>query len=250
MADLLHVLVVDDEEPVLDELAYLLRRDERIGTVDTASSGARALELLETGRHDAVFLDVAMPGLSGLSVARLLARFREPPKVVFVTAHDDHAVEAFELNASDYLLKPVREDRLTEAVRRVVESPAPEPTAGDEAIAVELGGVTRFVHRSDVRFVEASGDYARLHTGDGTHLVRVPLSTLEQQWATAGFVRIHRSLLVATAHVLEVHHDAGRASVVVDLGGSSTTELQVARRHTRELRDLLVRQSRPGSART
>jgi DNA-binding LytR/AlgR family response regulator len=246
MPDALHVLVVDDEVPVLDELAYLLRRDPRIGTVDTASSGAEALELLETGDHDAVFLDVAMPGLSGLSVARLLARFREPPKVVFVTAHDDHAVEAFELNASDYLLKPVREDRLTEAVRRIVETPTTEEPADDEAIAVELGGVTRFVQRSSVRFVEASGDYARLHTPESTHLVRVPLSTLEQQWAAAGFVRIHRSLLVATGHVLEVRHDAGRASVVVDLG-STTTELQVARRHTRELRDLLVRHSRPGS---
>jgi DNA-binding LytR/AlgR family response regulator len=243
----MHVLVVDDEAPVLDELAYLLRRDPRIGSVDTASSGAQALELLETGEHDAVFLDVAMPGLSGLSVARLLARFREPPKVVFVTAHDDHAVEAFELNASDYLLKPVREDRLTEAVRRIVETPSPaEEPADDAAIAVELGGVTRFVQRSSVRFVEASGDYARLHTPDGTHLVRVPLSTLERQWAHAGFVRIHRSLLVGTAHVLEVHHDAGRVSVVVDLG-ATTTELQVARRHTRELRDLLVRQSRPGT---
>jgi DNA-binding LytR/AlgR family response regulator len=242
----MHVLVVDDEAPVLDELAYLLRRDPRIGRVDTASSGAQALELLETGDHDAVFLDVAMPGLSGLSVARLLARFREPPKVVFVTAHDDHAVEAFELNASDYLLKPVREDRLTEAVRRIVETPLAEDPPDDEAIAVELGGVTRFVQRSAVRFVEASGDYARLHTPDGTHLVRVPLSTLEQQWAHAGFIRIHRSLLVATAHVLEVHHDAGRASVVVDLG-PTTTELQVARRHTRELRDVLVRQSRPGT---
>jgi DNA-binding LytR/AlgR family response regulator len=242
----MHVLVVDDEAPVLDELAYLLRRDPRIGRVDTASSGAQALELLETGDHDAVFLDVAMPGLSGLSVARLLARFREPPKVVFVTAHDDHAVEAFELNASDYLLKPVREDRLTEAVRRIVETPLGEDPPDDEAIAVELGGVTRFVQRSAVRFVEASGDYARLHTPDGTHLVRVPLSTLEQQWAHAGFIRIHRSLLVATAHVLEVHHDAGRASVVVDLG-PTTTELQVARRHTRELRDVLVRRSRPGT---
>nr|CAA9332654.1 MAG: hypothetical protein AVDCRST_MAG46-1508 [uncultured Nocardioidaceae bacterium] len=242
----MHVLVVDDEAPVLDELAYLLQRDPRIGRVDTASSGAQALELLETGDHDAVFLDVAMPGLSGLSVARLLARFREPPKIVFVTAHDDHAVEAFELNASDYLLKPVREDRLIEAVRRIVETPPAEEPDDDEAIAVELAGVTKFVQRSAVRFVEASGDYARLHTPDGTHLVRVPLSTLEQQWAHAGFIRIHRSLLVATAHVLEVHHDAGRVSVVVDLG-ATTTELQVARRHTRELRDLLVRQSRPGT---
>jgi DNA-binding LytR/AlgR family response regulator len=91
--------------------------------------------------------------------------------------------------------------------------------------------------------VEAHGDYARLHTSDGSHLVRVPLSSLEEQWRDAGFVRIHRSLLVALAHVEEVRMDAGRCTVVV--GGD---ELAVSRRHTRELRDLLVRRARPGSA--
>jgi DNA-binding LytR/AlgR family response regulator len=92
-----------------------------------------------------------------------------------------------------------------------------------------------------VRFVEAHGDYARLHTADGSHLVRVPLSTLEERWSDAGFVRIHRSLLVSIRHVTEVRFDAGRCSVLV-----GDTRLQVSRRHTRELRDLLVRQSRPG----
>lgn len=245
MAQPLQVLVVDDEVPVLDELAFLLLRDPRVGTVRTASSGTQALQMLESQAYDVVFLDIAMPGLSGLSVARVLARFREPPRVVFVTAHDDHAVDAFELNVSDYLLKPVREDRLAEAVRRVVEPTGEQGAGDDETISVELGGVTRFVQRSDVRFVEAHGDYARLHTGEGDHLIRVPLGTLEQQWVDAGFVRIHRSLLVSTAHVTEVRNDAGRCTVVVDVGGGST-ELQVARRHTRELRDLLVRRQRPG----
>ncbi|MDQ3629337.1 MAG: LytTR family DNA-binding domain-containing protein [Actinomycetota bacterium] len=247
MAQPLQVLVVDDEAPVLDELAFLLARDPRVGTVRTAGSGTEALQLLEAEAYDAVFLDIAMPGLSGLSVARVLARFREPPQVVFVTAHDDHAVDAFELEASDYLLKPVREDRLAEAVRRVVDHAGEAPAAeDDETISVELGGITRFVLRSDVRFVEAQGDYARLHTGDGDHLIRVPLSTLEQRWVDAGFVRIHRSLLVSTAHVTEVRNDAGRCTVVVDVS-AGTTELQVARRHTRELRDLLVRRQRPGA---
>jgi len=244
MAQPLQVLVVDDEVPVLDELAFLLRRDRRVGEVRTASSGTEALQILESEAYDVVFLDIAMPGLSGLSVARVLARFREPPRVVFVTAHEHHAVDAFELDASDYLLKPVREDRLAEAVRRVAEHTGEVP-GEDETISVELGGVTRFVLRSDVRFVEAQGDYARLHTGDGDHLIRVPLSTLEQRWVEAGFVRIHRSLLVSTAHVTEVRNDAGRCTVVVDAPAGST-ELQVARRHTRELRDLLVRRQRPG----
>jgi DNA-binding LytR/AlgR family response regulator len=161
---------------------------------------------------------------------------------VFVTAHDEHAVDAFDLNAVDYVLKPVRDDRLAEAVRRVVE--ARGGTGEEDMIAVELGGRTRFLARSDVRYVEAQGDYARLHTAEGSHLLRVPLTSLEEQWGDAGFVRIHRSLLVALGHVEEVRMDAGRCTVVV--GGE---ELGVSRRHTRELRDLLVRRARPGSPR-
>lgn len=239
----LRVLVVDDERPALDELAWLLERDVRVGDVLTTDSAAEALRLLQEDRVDAVFLDIRMPGLTGLELARVLSRFKAPPPVVFVTAHDDHAVDAFELNAVDYVLKPVREDRLAEAVRRVVESGGPGGATEDDTIAVELGGVTRFVSRADVRYVEASGDYARLHTAQHSHLVRVPLSALEEQWRDAGFVRIHRSLLVALAHVAEVRMDGGRCTVVV--GGE---QLAVSRRHTRELRDLLVRRARPGGA--
>jgi DNA-binding LytR/AlgR family response regulator len=241
--DPIRVLVVDDEPPALEELAYLLGRDPRISEVQTAASGEQALRLLEQDQpFQAIFLDVAMPGLSGLDLARVLARFRTQPAVVFVTAHDDHAVEAFDLHAVDYLLKPVRVERLFEAVRRVVEDAAEpaEQQAGDEPIAVELGGVTRFVNRSEVRYVEAHGDYARLHTADGSHLLRTPLTVLEECWADAGFVRIHRSLLVAIAHIDEVRMDSGRCSLVV-----GDAVLQVARRHTRNLRHLLVHQTRP-----
>jgi DNA-binding LytR/AlgR family response regulator len=247
----LHVLVVDDEAPALDELAFLLGRDARVHRVSTAASAAEALRVLQDGAVDAVFTDIAMPGLSGLDLARVLSRFRTTVPVVFVTAHDEHAVDAFELEAVDYLLKPVREDRLGEAVRRLGEAvrrvteaaPGTVPRAEDQ-VPVELGGVTRFVARADILFAEAQGDYARLHTSDGSHLIRTPLTTLEEEWRDAGFVRVHRSLLVALAHVEEVHLDGGRCSVVV--GGQ---ELGVSRRHTRELRDVLVRRSRPGGPR-
>jgi len=243
----LRVLVVDDERPALDELAFLLRQDPRVQTVATAVSAAEALRVLREERVDAVFTDIRMPGLTGLELAGVLSRFRRPPPVVFVTAYDDHAVDAFELHAVDYLLKPVRADRLSEAVRRVVESygvaPTVEPHGDGALIPVELGGVTRFVSRAEVRYAEAQGDYARLHTADGSHLIRTPLATLETDWAAAGFVRIHRSLLVALAYVDEVRVEGGRCSVVVD-----GHELTVSRRHTRELRDLLVRGARPGTA--
>lgn len=236
----LRVLVVDDERPALDELTYLLEADERVGEVVACQSATDSLRLLREREVDCVFLDIQMPGLSGLELAEVLGRFKQPPPVVFVTAHEQHAVEAFDLHAVDYVLKPVRPERLAEAVRRVLAASTPPAPAPDTQVAVERGGVTRFVERGDITHVEAQGDYARLHTTAGeTYLLRVPLTTLEEEWAQAGFHRIHRSLLVALAHVTEVRTEAGRTSVIA--GG---TELPVSRRHTRALRDVLVRRAR------
>lgn len=232
------VLVVDDEAPARDELAWLLERDPRIASVRSAGSAAEALRVLQEGGVDAVFLDIHMPGLSGLDLAQVLSNFKEPPPIVFVTAHDEHAVDAFDLRAVDYVLKPVREDRLAEAVRRLVAGQAPPTRQADDQIPVERGGVTRFIRRPDVRYVEAQGDYARLHTATDSHLVRTPLTTLAEQWAPAGFVRIHRSLLVNLAHVREVRMDEGRCTVLV-----GDVPLQVSRRHTRELREVLTRRT-------
>ena len=234
VASLREVLVIDDERPALDELTFLLERDPRIGQVRSCDSATEALRLLQEVDVDAVFLDIHMPGLTGLDLAQVLSRFRAPPPIVFVTAHEEHAVAAFELRAVDYVLKPVREERLAEAVRRVVEAGA--QASGDVLIPVERGGVTKFINRSDITHVEAQGDYARLHTSEGSHLVRTPLTSLAEQWAPAGFVRIHRSMLVALPHVEEVRTEAGRVSVVV--GGE---QLMVSRRHARELRPVLTR---------
>jgi len=237
----LRVLVLDDETPALDELSWLLRQDPRIVAVHATDSPTEALRLLKEREIDAVFLDIQMPGLDGIELASVLGRFKNPPAVVFVTAHEKHAVEAFELDAVDYVLKPVREERIAEAVRRVLGGPRADTTV--DQVPVERGGVTRFVPVSEIRYVEAEGDYARLHTANESHLVRIPLSQLEQQWSGSGFVRIHRSLLVALPYVEELRVDAGRCSVVV--GGK---ELAVSRRHTRQLRDLLVRDSRRGES--
>ena len=234
----LHVLAVDDEPPALDELAFLLGRDDRVGTVLTCGSAAEALRLLQREPVDVVLLDIAMPGLSGLDLAQVLRQFRQPPAVVFVTAHAHHAVEAFDLRAVDYLLKPVHEDRLREAIDRVRDDPAGHDT--DEQVAVELGGVTRFIRRSQVRYASAHGDYVRLHTSTENPLVRMPLAALEQRWADAGFVRIHRSLLVSLAHVDEVRLGGARPAVVV-----AGVELPVSRRHLPDVRSM-IRHTRDG----
>ncbi|GAA1747518.1 LytTR family DNA-binding domain-containing protein [Aeromicrobium alkaliterrae] len=235
----LRVLVVDDERPVLDELVWLLARDDRIGHVRTASSGTEALRVLEGGDVDLAFLDIAMPGLSGLEIARLLSRFAHPPQVVFVTAHDAHAIEAFEMNAVDYLLKPVREERLAESIRRAVDAGERTAPVVDERIAVELGGVTRFVVRSTITDVEAQGDYVRLHTIDGTsHLVRMTLSHVAETWSEHEFVRVHRSHVVNRRHIREVRQSSGRTTIVLP-SGDATLEVEVSRRHHRDLRELL-----------
>ena len=210
--------------------------DPRVGGVLTTDSATEALRILHDLEVDAVFLDIQMPGLTGLELAKVFSRFKAPPPIVFVTAHEEHAVEAFDLRAVDYVLKPVRAERLSEAVRRIVDSGAGGAQSGDEQIPVERGGVTRFVNRSDITHVEAQGDYARLHTVDGSHLIRTPLSTLEEEWGPAGFVRIHRSLLVSLNHIDEVRIQGGKCSVLIH-----GTELLVSRRHTRDLRDLLTR---------
>jgi len=237
----LRVLVVDDEAPALSELTYLLRQDARIGDIRTASNVADALRALDSAPVDVVFCDIKMPGLDGMALARVLARFADRPQVVFVTAYDEHAVDAFEVRATDYVMKPVRAARLTEAVRRVVTAMASSagsgpsvPTVPDETIPVGLGGVTTFIKRSQVRYAQAHGDYARLHTVTGSHLVRTSLTTLEDRWAEAGFVRIHRSTLVSLPHVDAVV--VGRGGCKVRLGD---VELQVSRRHLRDLRDRL-----------
>ncbi|MFC7505811.1 LytR/AlgR family response regulator transcription factor [Nocardioides sp. GCM10030258] len=238
----LRVLVVDDERPALDELTFLLEADPRIGEVVACQSATDGLRTLREREVDCVFLDIQMPGLTGLELAEVLSRFKQPPPIVFVTAHEQHAVDAFDLRAVDYVLKPVRPERLAEAVRRVLgDTAAPAPVA-DTQVAVERGGVTRFIDRRDITHVEAQGDYARLHTKAGeNYLVRVPLTTLAEDWAESGFHRIHRSLLVALAHVTEVRSDSGRTSVMV-----GEIELPVSRRHTRGLRDVLVRRARAG----
>ncbi|BBY31341.1 LytR/AlgR family response regulator transcription factor [Mycolicibacterium sediminis] len=253
--DGLTVLAVDDEAPALDELAYLLGQHPAIDDVVVAGDATSALRELNQRHVDAVFLDINMPGLSGLELAGVLANFSYRPAIVFVTAHDDKAVEAFDVGAVDYLLKPIRQSRLDEAVRRVLATERRDEAPVDEdsdVIPAELGGITQLVPRESIGWVEAEGDYARLHSASGAHLVRIPLSTLESRWRDRGFQRIHRSYLVALRQVTGVRSTDG--SVLVRLranGASPAVELPVSRRQAKELRDRLIRDPmrnlRPGA---
>ncbi|ASR35040.1 DNA-binding response regulator [Prauserella marina] len=245
----LRVLAVDDVPAALGDLCGMLREAPEVAEVTGAGDPLSALRLMRDSRFDAVFLDISMPGLDGLELGSLLNKLATPPVLVFVTAYDEHAVAAFGLGAVDYLLKPVRPERLADALARVgriapaetqpQNRPAPDAMA---ALPVESAGRTRYVRRSDVRFVEAHGDYVRLHAASGVHLVRMPISRLEEYWESAGFVRTHRGFLVALGAVRELRSDsAGGLLAHTDIG-----DVPVSRRHARELRERLLRAAQRG----
>ncbi|HEV3382176.1 MAG TPA: LytTR family DNA-binding domain-containing protein [Trebonia sp.] len=256
-------LVADDEAPAADDLRYLLRTAFGVAVVDTARDASEVFRRVQQRSYDVVFLDVKMPGLSGIEVASVLRQFALPPAVVVVTAHEEYAVRAFDVGVCDYLLKPVSRVRLGVALDRALTStrvpgpraaippagnlqglPAIRPSGGYPAvddptatIPVETAGRTRFVSREDVRWAEAQGDYVRLHMADGeAHLVRMPISRLEEMWADSGFIRIHRGYLVPFKHVTEFAANGGSHTVTV--AGHS---LPVSRRHVRDLRDRILR---------
>jgi DNA-binding LytR/AlgR family response regulator len=242
----LAVLAVDDVPPALTELRRLLSASPEVSEVATAGDALSALRMIQSDHYDAVFLDISMPGLDGLELASLLARLNEPPVIVFVTAYEQHAVAAFGIGAVDYLLKPVRTERLAEALARVNRLLARPTTDAPDAMAalpVESDGRTRYVRRTEVHYVEAHGDYVRLHATSGLHVVRMPISRLEEYWAAAGFVRVHRSFLVALDAVRELRSDSvGGLLAHTDLG-----DVPVSRRHARDLREKLLLAAKSGA---
>lgn len=235
----LSVLAVDDEMPALEELRFLLTRDARVGSVHIASDATEALRQLREHHVDVVMLDIRMPGLTGMDLARTFQQFASPPAIVFVTAYEEYAREAFEVDAVDYLLKPPTQERLEHALSKAMHAEdAPDSNTPDplELIPIEMGRRTRLLHREEVLYAEAAGDYVRLHTLKEAALFRVPLSVLEERWVGAGFCRIHRGYLVALSAVTELRTE--RNQMVLMIGD---IELPVSRRHIRELRDRLVR---------
>jgi DNA-binding LytR/AlgR family response regulator len=239
-------LVIDDESPALDELSYLLRTNFPIDPVHAAHNASEAFRYLQERRYDVVFLDVRMPELNGIELGNVLSRFAAPPAIVYVTAYEEYAVRAFDIGACDYLLKPVSRARLGTALERALGSRAAGPGQTgprDEAsdlIPVETAGRTRFISSEQVLWVEAEGDYVRLRTADGAaHLVRIPISHLEERWSARGFIRIHRGFLVSFKHITEFSVTGSVHQVMV--GGQS---LPVSRRHVRDVRDRILRVGR------
>ena len=246
----LAILAVDDEPRALADIKRLLETSTSVDRVATATSAKEALVYLSGGRYDALFLDVQMPEIEGMALARLLRRFADPPAVVFVTGHPDAAVEAFEIQALDFLVKPVSRERLESALNRVETRSKPSTrtsapaeaaaatdgaAAGPEVVAVDnpKGGGKRLVRLETIAIAQANGDYARIVCDDGRFLLRTPLSQLEKEWQPAGFARVHRAFLVNLTHAVELRAQLNGTAVLVMRDG---TEVPVARRNVAALR--------------
>ena len=195
MTKVLRVLVVDDEPLGRRRLLDLLEGEPDVQVVGTADDGAQAVEAIRTLHSDLVFLDVQMPRMSGLDVVAAVGA-DAMPATVFVTAHDEYAIRAFDAEAVDYLLKPFRDDRFEEAMRRARQRAGALTSRYLERIAVHSRGQTRSIATSQVEYITASGPYAELHVGGNRHLVRESMQHFEDRLDPAQFVRIHRSTIV------------------------------------------------------
>lgn len=218
MTDPIRFLVVDDEPLAVERLQLLLARMENVTLAGTASEGAGALRMVEAVRPDAVLLDIAMPCMDGIDVARALARLPRPPVVIFVTAFDMFAVAAFDVEAVDYVMKPVSAERLSRAVERARERLATvgDTSAGggsgspfvEEFWVSEARGLVR-LGAADVDRVSAERDYMRLHVGKRSWLINHTIGRLEEELDPARFVRLHRSAIVRRDFVTGLRRDEG-----------------------------------------
>jgi two-component system response regulator AlgR len=213
----LRTLIVDDEPLAIERLQIMAARIPALHVVGTASDGAQALRLAEALAPDLLLLDMTMPEADGLAVARHLVARAERPAVIFVTAHDQFAVEAFDCDAVDYVLKPVAQDRLARAVERAVARRAEvrAAPATDEAATGDWLEEFWVPHRSelirlaagDIDRIDAERDYVRLHVGARSYLMLHTIQRLEDRLDPARFIRLHRSTIVRRDRITGLRHD-------------------------------------------
>ena len=211
-----NILVVDDEPPIRAELRYLLEKDTRVGQIAEAGNVTEAVESILSHKPDVLFLDITMPGRSGIELAETLQNLKTPPVVVFVTAFAEFAADAYNLDAVDYVVKPVEDARLSKALdkieaalgaRRVIHAPRQD-----------RGGKKVFIPAADVCYFEARADFCNAICAEGTYLINESISSLERRLDSEGFIRVHRSYLV---NLEDVHN--------VEIGSTGLMELRLDR---------------------
>lgn len=247
----LRCLIVDDESPARNELRYLLTACPQTQVIGSAATAREADLLLADVDYDIIFLDIRMPEVSGLELAEQLREHANPPQIIFTTAYPDYAVDAFELSAVDYLLKPIDEDRLNQAVARAatrITKTAPSSTPNEintsgappaipdqtGRLPVQRGDRTIFVAETDIVAASAAHGYCYLHLTEERLLASYTLGELENRFS-ANFYRAHRSYLANLNRIAELRPDF-KGSLVLIMDDNDQTRIPVARRQAQELR--------------
>lgn len=235
---MIRAIIVDDEAPARSELRFLLDETGKVEVVAEAANVREAIERLKDKGADVMFLDIQMPGASGLQLAEALGRLKYPPAIVFVTAYGEHGAKAFDVNAVDYLVKPVETERLLQAIAKVKSYTVQFARDGSsERIPVEKGGKKLLVATDKIRYIMAKDDYSYLHTEQDRYLSTVSLAQLEAKLETQGFFRVHRRYLVNLAAVEEVAPQSG-GTLLLSLAGEEE-KIPVSRRRVATLKKAL-----------
>lgn len=244
----LRTLIVDDEPLAVERLQILCAEQKDLDIIATAGDGVEALRLAKELSPDLLFLDIGMPRMDGINAARALALLDKKPAIIFVTAFDNFAVEAFDLDVVDYVLKPVSEARLARSIARakagVGEADVAPPTETTEALSDD-GYASEFwvSHRSelirvatmDIERIEAERDYMRLHTGGRSYLLHQTISTLEQRLNPEQFQRIHRSHIIRRDLITGLRHEGGGVWHAILRDGES---MRIGRKYLSEVKKI------------
>lgn len=210
----LRTIIVDDEPLAIERLQILCAQIDGLDLIGTAADGASAIRLTESLKPDLILLDITMPIMDGIETAKAMAKLPNKPSVIFITAFDNFALEAFDLDVVDYVLKPVASERLNRAIARVISSrEGSEKTNNKSNYAQEFWVSHRNelirIAALDIDHVEAERDYMRLHVGDRSYLLHQTISSLEERLDPAMFQRIHRSHILRKDNITGLRHEGG-----------------------------------------
>ncbi len=211
----LNILIVDDEPLARNRLQTLCSQMECINHVEMAGGGAEALSLIAKTAPDILLLDVDMPDLTGMDVAYHCRGMQNPPEIIFTTAHSKYAVQAFRLDATDYLLKPVKQALLKEALGRVIAKPGDKSSPADHRLWVQDGNGAIQIRTADIERIEADRDYMRICLEGRSYLVHEPMASLIARLPKDMFIRIHRSVAVRANFIKEIRREGRRQFVVL-----------------------------------
>ncbi|MGO4272915.1 LytR/AlgR family response regulator transcription factor [Paenibacillus sp. TAF58] len=232
------ILIVDDETPAREELSYLLQHAEGVEQILQAKSGMEAIKLTKEIEPDLIFLDIEMPGLTGLQAAEVIQELRVKSKIIFCTAYDQHAIEAFKLRAFHYLLKPYDEANIQGILKELQmerSSAVITPQTAPLKLAIEVNGSIKYLSPLDIIFMSTEGKHVLIHAKDEIHKTNYTLYELEGKLKSFSFFRSHKSYLVNLNHIVELKAWMNGAYNLI-MKDKPKSSIPVSRNYLRELR--------------